>query len=225
MISQSIVKVFVKIQRLRIVSKCQKTPCQNVHKRVCQMPNETYKMMHFQISGSFSTYMLSLLTMNTSSVIIISDSICRDLPSPFPVLVYPGANIDRLQKKIKDLQLNFYDNIILHVGTNNIKPSSDPEDIVKKLINLQECIKLRNPQSKVFISAILPRPRDFQSTDRIVQQVNWMLRNRILYTFLPTQSICFQDGRLDFQLFTDGLHLTQRGKQRLWSQMANCLLL
>ena len=47
-------------------------------------------------------------------------------------------------------------NIILHAGTNDI-PAEDPETVFSKLMHLVEDIKLRMPDSKLFVSAILPK--------------------------------------------------------------------
>ena len=72
---------------------------------------------------------------------------------------FPGATIDDMYDYIKPLLKKCPDNIILHVGTNNM--INEPSKMVfDKLLNLKKFIEHTLPESNVVISNSITRMKN-----------------------------------------------------------------
>lgn len=93
---------------------------------------------------------------------------------------FPGVDIidviDLINRGI--IKLHF-DIIIIHVGTNNIWNLWDFENNYNQLVTDVTCLAKRN--AKMILSAILPRPVDFNQTKIFVVAVSNLIRNLCLH--------------------------------------------
>jgi len=153
-------------------------------------------------------------------------------------MAYPGIQIQEvLQLLVDHPQLvHGYRKIILHLGTNNIF-SRDPvtrkknfsrfsaDDIKQLFIKLSDKIHLTNPNCTLFVSAILPRPRDHVITQNKIAEVNSFLEATFGRRYIASDRH-FMDEKsqvttnstikiLDQYFHPDGLHLTEKGKDLL----------
>ena len=97
---------------------------------------------------------------NTSSARVVTavlgDSIIKnlqgwrlsDVNNHVVVKSFAGANCTDMED---------YENIILHVGTNDLNKSASPDQIAQGIINLGIQINQDSPQTSITISEILPR--------------------------------------------------------------------
>lgn len=76
-----------------------------------------------------------------------------------------------------------YDIILLHVGTNDVSRIELADFDIAYNVLISTVKKLAKPSSVIILSAILPRPLDFQETGYFVATVNSRLKN-----------ICFKRG-------------------------------
>ena len=102
---------------------------------------------------------------------------------------FSGDTIAKLSHKIDTEQVSMenFDYALIHVGTNdvdnlvNIEPKYKQKqfDIKRAYIcmnsdygNLIEVIRKKKPKLSIFLSAILPRPKDHMNTDPLIRKVN-----------------------------------------------------
>ena len=159
------------------------------------------------------------------NALVLGDSIIRHCHTPkhADILSIRGATVDTLITRVKQNIINFsnYQLVIIHVGTNDVD-NGNADLILPKLLEL--CSEIRNRQAfmQFIISAIIPRPKDFDTTDAIIKQVNrsiagWCSR-RMDFTFYPTYNTFQKFGWPDLRSEywdTDNLHLADQGVKRL----------
>lgn len=137
------------------------------------------------------------------------------------IFAFPGINITRLNRKITqglvDLSSQY---IILHVGTNDISSSLLEDEIVAMYNDLISVVRSKS-DCKILVSAILPRPIDFDATGNRVKKVNNSLatlcRTRkasFVKSFKPFLK-CGVPRREYFAVRDGGLHLNIEGIRRL----------
>ena len=153
---------------------------------------------------------------------IVSDSMAKYIEKVTGTTVtsFPGINISRLSYKILrghvDLESEF---VILHVGTNDINSLLAPE-ILDSYNDLISVVK-DNSHCKIAVSAILPRPIDYEVNGDKVKEVNKgleiMCKERHVQ-FLKTFRPFLFEGKPKRELFAvrdGGLHLNREGLRRL----------
>ena len=155
-------------------------------------------------------------------VAILSDFIAKyvDNIRHCEVIAFSSININALTHKIQTRNLILdREFTILHVGTNNIETKNAGE-ILSCYNNLISVIRQIN-NTKIIISAILPRPIDHSSLGDRVKLVNTKLkplcreRNvQFLHTFRPFLKNC-QPIRELYAVNDQGLHLNLEGVRRL----------
>lgn len=159
---------------------------------------------------------------------LLSDSMAKyvDNVSDLEVICYPGINFERLTFKVQNshsLQSKILsvDFLIIHVGTNNIHRLSSLE-FPAALNSLFSAIRSVNPHVKLLYSAILPRPVDFNVSERLVIQANNRMmrfcKSRkipFISTFRPFVSKSGQVHRHMFAIRDGGLHLNNEGSRVL----------
>lgn len=142
---------------------------------------------------------------------------------------FPGVGIidviDLINRGI--IKLHF-DIIIIHVGTNNIWNYNlrDFENNYNQLVTDVTCLAKRN--AKIILSAILPRPVDFNQTKIFVVAVNSLLRNLCLHRgadFIATYKPFVKYGQPIFELFSPlcGLHPNHKGNIKLTNFLVQVL--
>ena len=150
---------------------------------------------------------------------IIGDSMIRQVKTILgsTLLVCRGAKVlDLLQFKITDAE--DMDAIILHVGTNDVGSRTDWVTFEKRYTELINALKRSAPKAIIFLSNVLPRPRD--------QRTNTWGKYNAIIADLARQPRCafingckafsWPNGKPNRDLFhEDGLHLNQKGTKLL----------
>lgn len=185
-----------------------------------------FKLFHLYFSFLFSSVsrLNRLRNPKIKKCIIISDSIAKHVSDIWDtdIRAFPGITISKLTSKLAKGAVNLnYDNIIIHVGTNDINSSSAGE-ISSLYSNLISVVKNFTDQfDTIYMSSILPRPVDFVSTGAKVKQVNLTLESickdrkiKFLKSFRPFMKANLPKREL-FAIKDGGLHLNLEGTRRL----------
>ena len=147
------------------------------------------------------------------------------------VRAFPGLNISQLTTKISRGCINLnYDNILIHIGTNDIN-SYSAEEISSHFSNLISIVKTHADNfTSIHFSSIIPRPVDFLDTGVKVKRVNVLLegickdRNvKYLKSFRPFIKNN-QPRRELFAVKDGGLHLNLEVTRRLRQFFINCII-
>ena len=136
------------------------------------------------------------------------------------VIAFPGINISRMTHKVQSRHIDISArNIIFHVGTNDIS-RLDIGEMLSAFSNLITVTKGVS-NANILISAILPRPVDWNASDDKVKMINKKLvdlcKDRNI-RFLHTYKYFIKSGRPKRELFAirdGGLHLNLEGTQIL----------
>ena len=109
--------------------------------------------------------------------IIITDSIAKYVAIDGCEMVpYRGAKIGDIKEEMRrNKDLRDFDNIILHVGTNNLG-RQNPQIIMSEYMGLIEVAQRNNPGANIILSAILPRLKDQWEHGREIVQINKELK-------------------------------------------------
>lgn len=116
-----------------------------------------------------------------SSTVILGDSIISKVDgwrissrtNRVSVKSFSGAKVEDMMHYVRPTLLHKPDNVILHVGTNNLKFNSAPE-ITEKIHQLCQLIRTESPSTKLAISELMPR-KDSKDADQVRQAVNLSL--------------------------------------------------
>ena len=114
-----------------------------------------------------------------------------------------GMRIEQLKNHVEH---DKWDNIVVHVGTNNLK-EGNPTKITDKLDQCLTFIQARNPNCQVAFSGIFSR-KDNPDLNRNGHIVNEKIKDRLMergIDFIDNSNILFSN------LFRDGLHLSSEG--------------
>ena len=159
------------------------------------------------------------VNLEKKTVVILGDSIVKNvqgwkLPnnssSKSLVKAFPGAKVDDIFHYVKPTLIHHPDEIIIHVGTNDVKHSS-PKTIAEHITDLGKCIVADSPETKVSISSLLCRSDD-HSLDMKVKEVN-----KHLSTFASQSGWKFisHSNISGVHLNASGLHLNRLGTETL----------
>lgn len=163
-------------------------------------------------------------TFSRSSTVIAGDSIINNImgwrmsnnTERVSVKSFSGATVEDMFYHIKPTLSHSPDNIILHVGTNNLK-KENPDDICKKIEDLCNIIRKDCPKTKIALSEITPRS-DFKDAKTAREQVNNKLQslcNSQNFSFISHPTI------LDDSLNGRGVHLNRKGTALLSKDFKN----
>lgn len=122
------------------------------------------------------------------TTVIIGDSMVSriqgwkmtDKSNKITVKSFPGATTDDMSDYIKPSLKYRPDNIILHIGTNNLR-SNSPNQIAEEIVKLCEFIESESPMTKVAVSLLTTR-QDSLELERKRLEVN-----KILCSFIKTR--------------------------------------
>ncbi|CAC5377118.1 unnamed protein product [Mytilus coruscus] len=111
-----------------------------------------------------------------NKVLLLSDSTCKYVNNInwLECNAISGANIYTLHQFVKDNKalLRRYTHLLLHVGTNDVGNGLSSKLIIQYYNNLIDFICNTLPSLKIIVSAILPRPIDFDDTKQTVIDCN-----------------------------------------------------
>ena len=176
---------------------------------------------------SGSLYIDDVIISGSSPVVLIlSDSIAKLITLHCPIYrtclkAFPGITINRLAGKIdsREVSLSKFEYIIVHVGTNDLGSRSDDE--IKASYNNLITFLLSKTSAQLFMSAILPRPVDYEDSGRRVININKGLRELCIkrrVSFIHTYRPFIREGLPKRELFAiqdGGLHLNLEGSRIL----------
>ena len=159
-------------------------------------------------------------------VVIVSDSIAKHVQGieGVDVRAFLGDSISKIGYRIdkKHVILDKYDYILLHVGTNDINRKASFHGMISDFGNLIGICRKRKPSIKIIISAILPRPVDFDNTDNPSRRVNGYLEKfmskKMNFLFIKSYRPFMYKGQARRELFAKndgGLHLNTEGTSKL----------
>ncbi|XP_046339876.2 uncharacterized protein LOC124120984 [Haliotis rufescens] len=162
---------------------------------------------------------------------VLGESLCRGIAGDIPncsVISKPGANLKRMQKIITNLNVKTYHSIVLHVGTNDIS-SFNPHRFLSEYMTLIKYLKSMNPDAVIMCCDIIPRIRDFSTTQRVVIHANNIIRH--VCTVLRCKNVRTSKrflylgtgGPRHYLYCSDGLHLNDKGKYQLKRSFAQAL--
>ena len=110
---------------------------------------------------------------------VLGDSIVKHvkLDGVAKVHVFSGIKSSQLEKVIEKQEVIKHSNpklIFLHVGTNDLKNSKSPEEVMGEIYSLARCVKDKYPKSKVLVNGIVKR-RDvsYRYLDRVNENIRW----------------------------------------------------
>lgn len=138
--------------------------------------------------------------------------------------VFSGRTISHVANEIQYGHANLepFDYIILHVGTNDLGNRSPYAHIISDFGNLIGIIQNKKPSIKIIVSAILPRPVDLDITDGVRRAVNDYLQKSISksmrFKFVCSYKPFMRAGMVPTELFAKrdgGLHLNTAGTSAL----------
>lgn len=159
-----------------------------------------------------------------------SDKRCK-FPRPDGTLmqVYPGRTTSNILLYIEDGSCRVdFPVVIMNVGTNDLWLNKTEEQVAASLhrtVQIVHKIHELNPAAKVFVSTVLPRPKDWYdgqgkpcSIETIADFNRNLWRNKRdgHYGVISTYKSFDINGQLQLHLYAeDGLHLNQQGKATL----------
>lgn len=104
--------------------------------------------------------------------------------------------------------------ILLNIGTNNIGGSTD-EEITEGIRYLIKAIQQRQPSARVLLSGIYPR-RALEQRVAVLNTKLAVMARTISVTFIDPGKLLLQsDKKINERLFSDGLHPTEQGYEKL----------
>lgn len=142
-----------------------------------------------------------------------------------------GGRIESVEKSITEASgsdkqfIQDVDLVLLHVGTNNVTDGDSAEMISSKLENAVIKIKSTCHKAKVVISSILPRKTE-RVIVNIINTTNGLLSDMCTKTgcyFLDNDKTMFKNGRPDFSLFHDNVHLNLEGGKIFGTSLRNTM--
>lgn len=172
-------------------------------------------------SSPFST------STNKQNVLIFGDSITKRLsPAKLSdssistkIRSRPGATTESLNKQVKEIKIDDKELIksanivIIHVGTNDVSNGVSPQQIISNLKEIAGNVKSVNSNVVISFSSILPR-RSEKVVNDIVLSVNKEIETMCKlsgYNYLDNDPFILKDGRVQFSLFSDHVHLNTYG--------------
>ncbi|WP_246228481.1 SGNH/GDSL hydrolase family protein [Paraflavitalea devenefica] len=112
--------------------------------------------------------------------------------------------------------------VLLMIGTNNLSDNSDHE-IVDGLTRLVEAIQFRQPKAVILLSGILPR-RDLENRILVLNsRIEKLAKAEKVRYINPGVALLNGRQKIDESLFSDGLHLNERGYRKLGVQLKTLL--
>ena len=124
---------------------------------------------------------------------------------------FPGCTIEDMESYMLPTLRKDPDEIILHVGTNNLKHDSSPRRVAEQVVNLVDNITQNHSKAKVTISGLLSRSDDNILASKVPKV------NKVIRSFATNRGWSFIDHANIEQncLNKSGLHLNQQGSDKL----------
>lgn len=156
-------------------------------------------------------------------LLVLSDSIAKYVKlRNGEVMAFRGANIGELTGQIKYHKgsISNFNQLIIHVGTNDIY-NLTVDQFKSAYCNLISIVKSYFPHIKFGMSSILPRPVDFNDTNKKICSINQNLEALCMkydVHFIHSHRRFLKFGKPLVELFAvrdGGLHLNFEGTRQL----------
>ena len=142
-------------------------------------------------------------------------------PAGFINLGYGWDYIENVLWRVYHGELDGFvaENVVLMIGTNNLKKNTDQE-IVEGIRFLMKEIKYRQPEARIKLMGIFPR----RNHEKRIEGLNRMLQamtHQEGYRFADvTKQLVLKNGQVDESLFLDGLHPNEKGYKKIAKYIA-----
>ena len=135
------------------------------------------------------------------------------------IKTFPGAGIDDMFHYVRPTVSTRPDEIILHIGTNDLKNKS-PETFARSVVNLGNSIKRENNEIKLTLSSIINRSDDAFLEEKVKQY------NELLVDLCSTNKWDLIDNNNinHSHLNNYGLHLNRKGTGALAKNIKHYLI-
>ncbi|CAB4007613.1 Scavenger receptor cysteine-rich type 1 M130 [Paramuricea clavata] len=205
-----------------------KEEVRNVKKRGEKKGNPSQQ--HRSPSSSNSTSLKNAVENNNPVTIIIGDSmikglrpdkISKSVKHKAQVKSFPGTTVEDLTDYIKPSLKRKPKNIIVHVGTNDLKMKS-AKDVAKSIDKLCKSIKLDQPQTSISVSEIIHREDNQELKEKALAVNKELVRYSEQKKFYLIKNENIDKNKLNLY----GLHLNKQGSAVLAKNIVthiNCL--
>ena len=140
---------------------------------------------------------------------------------PTKIKVFPGAPLDKLNYYlVPELMENKFRKVVVHCGTNDLYSKTAEEIVAEMQVVRDTC--LRYGVDNVYISSIIFR-RCSASMEEKRQLVNSLMRGLCEGEWVGNTIFVDNSNILDFDLYTDGLHLVETGSVKLANNIIRAL--
>ena len=130
-----------------------------------------------------------------------------------------GSRIEDMEDYLKPLLRKAPNEVLLHVGTNNVKDSESSQKIAESISKLGGQIKKNSPNTKVAISTIIVR-KDKTTIRNKIKDINDILKNicdQNAWTFIDNRNVDLSC------LNRRGIHLNRKGSSLVTKNFLNHL--
>ncbi len=113
--------------------------------------------------------------------------------------------------------------ILLTIGTNNLSIGSSDEEIVGGLKYLITAIQQRQPAATLLLSGIYPRRNMEERIELLNKKIMLLAKSMKLIFVNPGIQLLQPNKKIDEKLFSDGLHPTEQGYEKLGMHLRDYL--
>jgi hypothetical protein len=179
--------------------------------------------------------------MEEEHAIIIADSLLKRVRYLKRATVHaiPGAKIERFIEEISQGRINmsFQKAALIHLGTNNLEKDS-PSEITRKMADLVDLIKAKNPEVKIMVSGIIMRPQDEKTDVKYTRKGKTSLASKRREANSMIEDMVRERGGFQMQTWIplmkghaanpdmyweDGLHLSVKGLEKITAYLVQNL--
>ena len=128
-----------------------------------------------------------------------------------------GARIKDIRKELQTLHGKYdIENLVIHSGSNNL-PYDHPDSVIKQSTTLISEIRQHIPNTKLFVSALLPKMDKNISTD--ISYINNEIRKYCYnqeISFITHDTFSLRNNEINYDMIRpDRVHPTKAGTGRL----------
>lgn len=161
--------------------------------------------------------------LGTARTLLIGDSMIRDFEErglgDTKIECIRGTNVSQVNQKLKNMTVEDYGTVMLHVATNDCTSQRCQNEAVDIYTEMVSDLQTRAPNTAIVISSVCPRVDDNGRHQPAVDCMNSHLR-RIASDkgcmFVDNDSTFKHQDKVDESLLnTRGLHLNRKGTRRL----------
>jgi lysophospholipase L1-like esterase len=144
------------------------------------------------------------------------DKISKSVKHKAQVKSFPGSTVEDLTDYIKPSLKRKPKNIIVHVGTNDLKRKS-AKDVAKSIDKLCKSIKLDQPQTSISVSEIIHREDNQELKEKALAVNKELARYSEQKKFYLIKNENIDKNKLNLY----GLHLNNQGSAALAKNIIN----